>query len=146
MATHSSAWKWKVKVKLLSLTRLLSTPWTAAYQAPPSMGFSRQKYWSGVPLPSPCTYTSKSKYILLFSHLLIKVYNFFHLCYILEVFLIQYIYVWPFEWLCILLPCGCSSLFNCSLLMDIGLFLFFVALQIMLCDYSRTYIILLRCK
>ena len=39
-------------VQLLSHVRLLSTPWTAAYQAPPSMGFSRQKYWSGVPLPS----------------------------------------------------------------------------------------------
>ena len=49
----SSAWKWKVKVKSLSRVRLLVTPWTAAYQAPPSMGFSRQEYWSGVPLPSP---------------------------------------------------------------------------------------------
>jgi len=46
----SNAWKWKVKVKLLSCVRLLATPWTAAYQAPPSMGFSRQEYWSGVPL------------------------------------------------------------------------------------------------
>ena len=41
------------KVKSLSRVQLLATPWTAAYQAPPSMGFSRQKYWSGVPLPSP---------------------------------------------------------------------------------------------
>ena len=49
----SKAWKWKVKVKSLSCARLLVTPWTAAYQAPPSMGFSRQEYWSGVPLPSP---------------------------------------------------------------------------------------------
>ena len=48
----SNAWKWKVKVKSLSRVRLLVTPWTAAYQAPPSMGFSRQEYWSGVPLPS----------------------------------------------------------------------------------------------
>ena len=48
----SNAWKWKVKVKLLSRIWLLATPWTAAYQAPPSMGFSRQEYWSGVPLPS----------------------------------------------------------------------------------------------
>ena len=46
-----SAWKWKVKVKLLSRVRLLVTPRTAAHQAPPSMGFSRQEYWSGVPLP-----------------------------------------------------------------------------------------------
>ena len=42
-----------MKVKPLSCVRLLATPWTAAYQAPPSMGFSRQEYWSGVPLPSP---------------------------------------------------------------------------------------------
>ena len=40
----------KVKVKMLSHIRLLATPWTPAYQAPPSMGFSRQEYWSGVPL------------------------------------------------------------------------------------------------
>ena len=51
--SFSNAWKWKVKVKPLSRVRLLATPWTAAYQAPPSMGFSRQGYWSGVPLPSP---------------------------------------------------------------------------------------------
>ena len=51
--SFSNAGKWKVKVKTLSHVRLLVTPWTAAYQAPPSMGFSRQQYWSGVPLPSP---------------------------------------------------------------------------------------------
>ena len=51
--SFSNAWKWKVKVKSLSQVRLLATPWTAAHQAPPSMGFSRQEYWSGVPLPSP---------------------------------------------------------------------------------------------
>ena len=51
--SSSSAWKWKVKVKSFSRARLLVTPWTAAYQASPSMGFSRQEYWSGVPLPSP---------------------------------------------------------------------------------------------
>ena len=48
--SFSSAWKWKVKVKSLSRVWLLATPWTAAYQAPPSMRFSRQEYWSGVPL------------------------------------------------------------------------------------------------
>ena len=48
----SNAWKWKVKVKSLSHASLLATPLTAAHQAPPSMGFSRQEYWSGVPLPS----------------------------------------------------------------------------------------------
>ena len=42
--------KVKMKVKSLSRVRLLATPWTAAYQAPPYMGFSRQEYWSGVPL------------------------------------------------------------------------------------------------
>ena len=41
-----------MKVKSLSRVRLFATPWTAAYQAPPSMGFSRQEYWSGLPLPS----------------------------------------------------------------------------------------------
>ena len=51
--SFSNAWKWKVKVKSLSRVRLFSTPWTAAYQAPPSMGFSRQEYWSRVPLSSP---------------------------------------------------------------------------------------------
>ena len=51
--SFSSAWKWKVKVKSLSWARLLATPWTGASQAPRSMGFSRQEYWSGVPLPSP---------------------------------------------------------------------------------------------
>ena len=51
--SFSNAWKWKVKVKSFSCVRLLVTPWTAAYQAPPPMGFSRQEYWSGVPLPSP---------------------------------------------------------------------------------------------
>ena len=49
--SFSNAWKWKVKVKSLSCVRFLATRWTAAYQAPPSMGFSRQEYWSGVPLP-----------------------------------------------------------------------------------------------
>ena len=43
----------KVKVKSLSPVRLFVTPWTVAYQPPLSMGFSRQEYWSGVPLPSP---------------------------------------------------------------------------------------------
>ena len=50
--SFSNAWKWKVKVKSLSRVRLWATPWTAAHQAPPSMGFSRQEYWSVLPLPS----------------------------------------------------------------------------------------------
>ena len=51
--SFSNTWKWKVKGKSLSRVRLLATPWTAAYQAPPSMEFPRQEYWSGLPLPSP---------------------------------------------------------------------------------------------
>ena len=50
--SFSNALKWKVKVKSLSPVQLIATPWTAAYQAPPTMGFSRQGYWSGLPLPS----------------------------------------------------------------------------------------------
>ena len=50
--SFSIAWKWKNKVKSLSRVQLLATPWTAAHQAPPSMGFSRQEYWSGLPLSS----------------------------------------------------------------------------------------------
>ena len=57
-----------MKVKSLSRVRLLVTPWTAAYQAPPSMGFSRQEYWSGVPLPSPadgdCSHEIKRRLLL----------------------------------------------------------------------------------
>ena len=48
-----NAWQWKVKVKSLSRAQLFVTSWAAAYQPPSSMGFSRQEYWSGVPLPSP---------------------------------------------------------------------------------------------
>ena len=51
--SFSNAWKWKVKVKSLICVWFLVTLWTAAYQASPSMGFSRQEYWSGVPFPSP---------------------------------------------------------------------------------------------
>ena len=52
--SFSNAWKGQVKGKSLSHVRLLATPWTAAHQAPPSMGFSRQEYWSWVPSPCPC--------------------------------------------------------------------------------------------
>ena len=55
--SSSNAWKWKVKVKSLSPVGLFATPWTAAHKAPPSMGFSRQEYWSGVPLPSLSLHT-----------------------------------------------------------------------------------------
>ena len=62
--SFSNAWKWKVKLKSFSHARLLATPWTAAYQAPPSMGFSRQSYWSGVPLPSPIIILGYNKAII----------------------------------------------------------------------------------
>ena len=67
--SFSIAWKRRVKVKSLSRVQLLATSWTAAHQAPPPMGFSKQEHWSGSPLPSPLTmlasvktlfYTSKS--------------------------------------------------------------------------------------
>ena len=51
--SSSNVWKWKAKVKSLSCVQPSATPWAAAFQAPLSMGFSRQEYWSGVPLPSP---------------------------------------------------------------------------------------------
>ena len=51
--SFSNSWKWKVKVKSLSRVQLLAIPSTTAHQAPLPMGFSRQEYWSGVPLPSP---------------------------------------------------------------------------------------------
>ena len=70
--SFSNAWKWKVKGKLLSCVQLLANPWTVAYQAPPSMGFSRQEYWSGVPLHSPNmlsrlvkTFLPRSKHLLI---------------------------------------------------------------------------------
>ena len=66
--SFSNAWKWKVKVKSLSRVQFLATPWTAAYQAPLSMGFSRQEYWSGLPLPSPEASLSEFK-----SHLCLSV-------------------------------------------------------------------------
>ena len=54
--SSSTAWKGKVKVKSLSCVWLLVTPWTVAYQAPLSMGFSRQEYWNGLPFPSPIVF------------------------------------------------------------------------------------------
>ena len=62
--SFSNAWKWKVKVKSLSRVQPLATPWTAAFQAPPSMGFSRQEYWSRVPLPSPACVLSYVQFLV----------------------------------------------------------------------------------
>ena len=65
--SFSNEWKRKVKVKLLSPVGLLATPWTVApHQAPPSMGFSRQEYWSGVPLPSPSMYLEEYIWIKIY--------------------------------------------------------------------------------
>ena len=65
----SEEWEFTLpNIKLLShfsRVRLCATPWTAAYQAPPSMGFSRQEYWSGLPLPSLCLILQKMCYILM---------------------------------------------------------------------------------
>ena len=68
--SFSNAWKWKVKVNSLSGVRPSVTPWTAAHQASPSMGFSRGEYWSGVPLPSPITII-----VVVFSLLLYNAHN-----------------------------------------------------------------------
>ena len=79
--SFSNAWKWKVKVKSLSRVRvrLLATPWTAAYQAPPSTGVSRQEYWSGVPLPSPPYSSICQKFLTFFkvNNILLYVYTTF---------------------------------------------------------------------
>ena len=63
--SFSNAWQWKVKVKSLSCVWPSAIPWTTAFQAPQSMGFSRQEYWS-VPLPSPLSSVTTSKIIVLF--------------------------------------------------------------------------------
>ena len=62
--SFSNAWKWKVKVKSLSRVRLLAILWTAAHQVPLPMGFSRQEYWSGLPLPSPHSALALSKLVV----------------------------------------------------------------------------------
>ena len=84
--SFSNAWKWKVKVKLLSRVWLLATPWTAVYQAPPSMGVSRQEYWSGLPLTSPEETSSLSNSIvfLYFFALITEEGFFISPCYSLE--------------------------------------------------------------
>ena len=72
--SFSNAGKWKVKLKSLSHVRLAGTPWTVAYQAPLSMGFPRQEYWSGVPLSSPTDKGRNMEFLfLLFVWLLLKV-------------------------------------------------------------------------
>ena len=97
--SFSNAWKWKVKVKSLSRVRFLATPWTAAYQAPSSMGFSRQEYWSGVPLPSPEEISSLSHSIvfLYFFALIIEEGFLISPCYSLELCIQMFIsFLFPF--------------------------------------------------
>ena len=65
--SFSNTWKWKVKVKSLSRVWLFATPWTAAHQAPLSMGSSRQEYWSGVPSPSPDSLLRYCNYVKVYS-------------------------------------------------------------------------------
>ena len=78
-----SAWKWKAKVKSLSRAWLLATPWTGAHQAPPSMGFSRQEYWSGVPSPSPRKLLDRTNYLAacsrVFMFILLLLFTFIYL-------------------------------------------------------------------
>ena len=93
--SFSNAWKWKVKVKLLSHVQLFATPWTAAHQAPLSMGFSRQEYWSGVPLPSPCMRNEEGwkSFFLLFTSSG-KMTDFIHCCTLLRMTSISWVSDW----------------------------------------------------
>ena len=81
--SFSNAWKWKVKGKSLSHVQLCAIPWTAAYQAPLPMGFSRQEYWGGVPLPSPNLSNSACLFLTLWEYWLHRknwhLFLFFHL-------------------------------------------------------------------
>ena len=79
--SFSNAWKWEVKVKSPSHVQLSATPWTAAYQAPPSMGFSMQEYWSGVPLDAHISTNSAQGFPFL--HTLAYIFIF---CYIILYF------------------------------------------------------------
>ena len=74
--SFSNAWKWKVNS--LSCVQPSATPWTAAFQAPPSMGFSRQEYWSGVPLPSPKEKLPTSSSLFPFSPSISSLITFFY--------------------------------------------------------------------
>ena len=106
--SFSNACKWKVKVKSLSCVRLLVTPWTATYQAPPSMGFSRQEYWSGVPLPSP-SYVYKYIYIYIYIYIYTHTHTHTYMCISIyvswvtflkksSVILLEYQYMLSFDW------------------------------------------------
>ena len=87
--------KWKVKVKSLSRVWLFTTPWTAAHQAPPSMGFSRQEYWSGVPSPSP-TPSLLWGYCYVFNSTYNKNLAWYIFCFILSISVQIHPYIYPF--------------------------------------------------
>ena len=113
--SFSNAGKWKVKVKSLSRARLVATPWTAAHQALPSMGFSRQEYWSGLPLPSPNVPLISLIFLkrsLVFSHSIVFLYFFALIneegflifpCYSLELFIEIVAYIYPRLYLLLLM-------------------------------------------
>ena len=93
--SFSNAWKWKVKVKSLSHVRLIATPWTAAHQAPLSMGFSRQEYWSGVPLPS-LLYVIRGKHKFTLYHLDIKRLWCYIITYNNVSFIVHFSFIWHY--------------------------------------------------
>ena len=94
--SFSNAWKWKVKMKSLSHVWLLATPWTVPYQAPPSMGFSRQEYWSGLPLPSLIGFLTNPK-TKFWGHFVQNAYQDCSESIIFSSVLAQYYYwMWPF--------------------------------------------------
>ena len=120
--SFSNAWKWKVKMKSLSCTWLLATPWTAAYQAPTSMGFSRWGYWSGLPLPSPLLKPSLKD----FKHYLASIWNEFScVCVCLNciymciyqlyvcVYVYIYIYIHTYQLYHIHIYINCMYIFMC---------------------------------
>ena len=87
----SNAWNWKVKVKSLTRARLFATPWTAAYQAPPSMGFSRQEYWSGVPLTVALVMVNTdNSFRIYFSQVKVKTYTVQHKLLLYNFFLLLF--------------------------------------------------------
>ena len=116
--SFSNAWKWKVKVKTLSCVGLLATPWTAAYQAPLSTGFSRQEYWCGLPLPSPMTSLDsilKSRDITLLTKVhLVKAMVFLVVMYVCENWTIRKAEHWRIDALNVLLQKAIESPLDCK--------------------------------
>ena len=111
--SFSNAWKWKVKVKLLNCVRLLVIPWTAAYQAPPPMGFSKQEYWSRVPLPSLTCLIEHKTFILIVVKILVFVILFLCCCSSCFFCFLMSVILWIFKIdCCCLVPKSCPTLCN----------------------------------